>query len=249
MLIPALIWGYGRSVIQLAQVGVFSGDSSESDRRQAKSGQRGNQESIATAVTTANVSSQKASSQKALPAKALSETALSEKAASPASRSSVPVSNLGQNTAVIQVDSETADYRRATSGSKHSGDSRSELSAKTENQPTSSRSPLNPRSKRATEKKPSIPEKTKDSGADFQVPPSISEPGSDPESYNQVRVRKPSIPSRFDGDDDSFGNRTAGKDREPVSLVGLLGIPTVLFGALFFLMWGIISGKIQRIMF
>ena len=73
------------------------------------------------------------------------------------------------------------------------------------------------------------------------------EPDLPEETYNQVRAKKPAIPSQFDGANQAARQRNVSSD--PVSFLGLLGIPTLVFSVLFFVMWGVISVKIQRIMF
>lgn len=83
---------------------------------------------------------------------------------------------------------------------------------------------------------------------DSHLPTPVIEPDLPVESYKQMKAKKPSIPPRFNGV--NAANFESGVDHAGgnVSLLKLLGIPTVIFGALFFVMWGIISGKIQRIM-
>lgn len=68
-------------------------------------------------------------------------------------------------------------------------------------------------------------------------------------TYNQIRVKKPSIPSRFEATASNGGLQNSFRNESPFSFFGLLGVPTLVFSLLFFVMWGIISGKIQRIMF
>lgn len=80
-------------------------------------------------------------------------------------------------------------------------------------------------------------------------PSSAIEPLQAEETYNQVRVKRPSIPSRFDVPGNLKRSGEESKTGSPVGFVGLLGVPTLVFSLLFFVMWGIISGRIQRIMF
>ena len=79
--------------------------------------------------------------------------------------------------------------------------------------------------------------------------PGFVEPDLTNETYNQVRAKKPSIPSRFDGQSGYDADNENGDVAQRTSVFKLLGLPTVVFGLLFFVMWGIISGRIQRIMF
>lgn len=78
---------------------------------------------------------------------------------------------------------------------------------------------------------------------------SETEPELDAETYNQMRVKKPSIPNRFGTVIGQERSRNQSSDKTSVPMLGLLGVPTLVFSLLFFVMWGIISGRIQRIMF
>ena len=75
------------------------------------------------------------------------------------------------------------------------------------------------------------------------------EPELIPGTYNQVYAKKPSIPSRFDGSTVRDGQTIGPLEENQIPMLGLIGIPTLIFSLLFVVMWGIISGKIQRIMF
>ncbi|MEC9094483.1 MAG: hypothetical protein VX438_17375 [Planctomycetota bacterium] len=67
--------------------------------------------------------------------------------------------------------------------------------------------------------------------------------------YNLVYAKKPSVPSRFGGSKSQDGSRIGFGSGSQFSTLGLIGIPTLVFSLLFVVMWGIISGKIQRILF
>lgn len=94
-----------------------------------------------------------------------------------------------------------------------------------------------------------IPANVESVGMEKADVPGFVEPDLTNETYNQVRAKKPSIPSRFDGKSGFDAGNENGDASQRMSVFKLLGLPTVVFGLLFFVMWGIISGRIQRIMF
>ena len=86
------------------------------------------------------------------------------------------------------------------------------------------------------------------SETDANSTPSISEPDLRSATYKQRYAKKPSIPSRFEGRDSANGYPLNNDKFGPLSTLGLIGIPVLVFGTLFCVMWGIISGRIRRIM-
>lgn len=67
-------------------------------------------------------------------------------------------------------------------------------------------------------------------------------------AYRSVRTRKPAIP----GTSNTSQTQTASDSTDgqsQISMIRVLGIPSVLFLGLFVVMWGIISGRIERLMF
>ena len=86
------------------------------------------------------------------------------------------------------------------------------------------------------------------SETDANSTPSISEPDLRSATYKQRYAKKPSIPSRFEGRESANGYPLNNDNFGPLSTLGLIGIPVLVFGTLFCVMWGIISGRIRRIM-
>lgn len=86
------------------------------------------------------------------------------------------------------------------------------------------------------------------SETDANSNPSTSEPDLRRATYKQRYAKKPSIPSRYEGRDSANGYPLNNDNFGPLSTLGLIGIPVLVFGTLFCVMWGIISGRIRRIM-
>lgn len=195
LMLPAVLWGYGKSVLQLAQ---GKSDSAQTD--------------------TQNSGSQSSQSQD-------SENSDSQ---NHGPESGVPKSQCGEK-------------KSEDPGSSSTGN-QADLSVSTSTKPASSSDP--------DEEQPEmIANPVADGQGNERSPERKIEPQNTGESYNQVRAKRPSIPSRFD--DPAFGSRPAASRKADVDFPfwGLLGVPSLLFSVLFFVMWGIISGKIQRIMF
>lgn len=85
------------------------------------------------------------------------------------------------------------------------------------------------------------------SGSEIK-PGSEIEPGGESATYSN-RVLKPIIPVSTRMTDERNLKIKSVETNPKASVIRVLGIPTILFTGLFFVMWGIISGRIQRIMF
>ena len=69
------------------------------------------------------------------------------------------------------------------------------------------------------------------------------------ESKSSLSVRKPSLPSvdQINRSDGPIGDQD--QNSNGLFWLGLMGIPMLAFSMLFVVLWGIISGRIQRLMF
>lgn len=240
LIVPTLLWGYGKAIVQFAQT-------------TNNANERGD---VATDSVTdrerADGSNRKTNAEANLGTRAV---------AAPKHR------GIDANSALPQV----ADDLIEKSNRSHStgGDSSSvsqaldgELNVQTKESLVDARS-----AKRAMETNDANSEKAKARGSEIANPKvlesekalenskksmersgGVIEPGGESTTYSN-RVLKPIIPVSTRMTDERNLKIKSVETPPQASVIGVLGIPTILFTGLFFVMWGIISGRIQRIMF
>lgn len=236
LFVPALLWGYGKAIVRMAQINNVDLQTDRSD----------------------NTGSNRGTDDEPLQA-AINEKRVSENQV--ANQLNPYLADVDVAAADDTTTSQTTDSLQIDQPKKSVADTRL---AKRPITPLSS-SPIEPAHSDASPKgaKSAAILNTnlaEPSGAELLDTDGISEnlaersaPDIEPAGQTQTytnRVLKPIIPaaSPITVTDSNLNIKQTNQNAQP-SFVGVLGIPTILFAGLFVVMWGIISGRIQRIMF
>lgn len=229
LIVPTLLWGYGKAIVRFAQITNSASERGENATGSADDRKRAHD----SARKTNTEATHGIDAKRGLPqvADTLIETAKCSN------------SNDGDSSAVSQTFDEDLDGQMK----KSLDDARLAKSP----DKSSNSNPENVKELGLEIAQPGILESKKDleiSKKSIDGSVGGTEPDGESATYSN-RVLKPVIPVLSRTTDDRNLNSESVKTNAQASVIRVLGIPTILFTGLFFVMWGIISGRIQRIMF
>lgn len=234
LFVPALLWGYGKAIVRMAQINNVGLQADRSDNNGSKRGT--DNEPLQAAINEKRVSENQVAKQLN---PYLADVDVAE----------ADDTTTSQTTDSLQIDQpkkSVADTRLAKRPTLPSS-SPAESSSRVVSPKDAESAILN-----TNLAGPSGAEQLDTDGISKNLAersaPDI-EPAGQTQTYTN-RVLKPIIPaaSPITITDSNLNIEQTNQDAKP-SFVGVLGIPTILFAGLFVVMWGIISGRIQRIMF
>ena len=265
LFVPALLWGYGKAIVRMAQINSVDLQTNESNTHDAELADQDNAEFT---QTTKKQPRQSTTGPNGLPpehespqvkmqrqVECVTDGDSNDSFVSDVYETSAP-RNAGSQTAQ-ESEQPAADARLAKRPSTPASTSLPATASAVESSnnafsPKDGKSAmLDANPTKSTVVEPSGGERTLDLKGENPAERSMPdiEPAGRKETYTN-RVLKPISPATSPSNitDSNSNNENADRNGQP-SFVGVLGIPTVLFAGLFVVMWGIISGRIQRIMF